>query len=245
MEFKFSLPGWKCEPKRRCFGWSGVAIADGNNSRIPNWLSPLDFCFDRLFEYYDRYMRATDDVPWWYGERTCLSDLAAAASVAGMLVSTEYPIENKSRHAGRRRDLWLLSPDRAELEVESKQCYLNPATSWEKYPNQRLDAAARQFCVGDQRLGTRLALCFVRAKYSTRYAPGLKPDKIPDATNDWFGEDAEPPPAKRVNAFWFYWADLTDANTAKRICITSENWHCPGVFALVRQVNRAHALPRR
>ncbi len=125
--------------------------------------------FNELWELYDRYIENTDDVPWWYTERSIVGHLTAAAFKAGNLALEEYSNERIPKHDGDsnrqgRVDWWMATTRcKQQLIAETKAIWLSKdARDWKPLCAKLKKAEDQVNEYKDNDCPQRLMMCFTR-----------------------------------------------------------------------------------
>ena len=177
-------------------GW--IQTTKPGRDRYRGFLEPI---FQRMWEYFDRYISATQDVPWTYTERSLIGYLNAAALGTGRLGMVEYGCERTGKRPLGRVDWWLATADcEREIIVEARQAWISSPRSWSQV-HEALSTASRQ--TFDYAAPVeRLTLCFVRPYWKQSGYCAVNP------IEDWVGLQTDFP----EQADWcaYYWLeDLT------------------------------------
>ena len=125
--------------------------------------------FSKLWELYDRYIKNTDEVPWWYTERSIVGHLTAAAFNAGNLAIEEYSNEKTPNHGGDsdhkgRIDWWMGTPNcKQQFIAETKAIWLSKdARDWKPLTDKLTEAKDQVKSYEDCDCPQRLVMCFTR-----------------------------------------------------------------------------------
>jgi hypothetical protein len=170
-----------------------------------------------------------NDVPWWYGERACLSILAGAIWKSGGIAFEEYSFEKRKKRRSKHRvngrnDLYFMWKG-AEFIVEAKYSSFG-ASKIQEEPNEGIQEClenaredVRKCSAPGQR---RLAVAFVRP-----YFPISQKNKISQNLEKWINN------LKKVNYSCAAWVFPKDSRYFKG------NYYGPGIAILIKEVHRA------
>ena len=183
-----------------------------------------------LWCLYDHYASEAEyaDVPWWYGERTVVGHLTAAAFRAGYCALEDFTCEKGPGEPKGRLD-WVVGRNqwREAVQAEIKSTWVSVDAAWDGV-DLLLKEAAEKVAEYETTLGVKtlhkLAMVLVRPYYP-------KGQSYEDQRRAWIGEEDAYLPAG-ADFCAYYWL----AKPYVGACMYGKCYH-PGLLICCKEVN--------